>query len=89
MESGEILLTLVCGLSQSGEGDAAIECGEAFFPDDGIDGVAGVTIPRYLEGISEGVLLRLQSDLDDFHRSDDSDRFRGTGSKTRLRRQRT
>jgi hypothetical protein len=58
-------------LSEGSERHAAVECRYAFLTHDGINGMSGVAVSRYLEWIREGMLLGLQSDLDDFHWVDD------------------
>jgi hypothetical protein len=51
--------TLVSGLPKGSETDAAIQRRDAFFADDGVHGMSGVTISRSLHRVCERVLLCL------------------------------
>jgi len=73
---------LVGALAESSEGDTAVESADAFFADDGVEGVGGVAVLWDVEGVGHGVVLGLEADLHDFHGSDDRDGFGDTGSET-------
>lgn len=73
---------LVGSLAEGSERDTAVQSAETFLLDDGEQGVGSAAIFRCVEGISQTVRLRLQSNLDDFHGRNDCDGFRDTGGKT-------
>jgi hypothetical protein len=50
---------LVGALAERGEGNAAVECADAFFPDDGEESVHGVAVFGHVEWIRERVVLGL------------------------------
>ena len=74
---------LICALAEGGERDAAVEGAKAFFFDHGVGGVRGVAVFGDVEGVGHGVVLGLEADFDDFHRSNYGDGFGDAGGETR------
>ena len=73
---------LVGTLAEGGQGDTAVEDAEALLADDGEERVRGAAVLGGVEGISQTVVLRLQTDLDHFHGVDDGDSLGDTSGKT-------
>lgn len=69
-------------LSQSSEGDTAVKGAETLLLDDGVKSVGGVAVLWHIEWIGHGVVLSLEANLDDLHRSDNGDSLSNTGSET-------
>ena len=67
--------TLVRCLSQSSQSDAAIERLDSLFSQNDKEGVASVAVFWDIERVRHGMVLRLQTDLDDLHWSDDCNGF--------------
>jgi hypothetical protein len=49
------LLTLVGGLSQSGQGHPSVQGHEPFFPDDGEGSMGGIAVAGNVEGVGQRV----------------------------------
>lgn len=73
---------LVGGLAGGSEGNTAVEGREALLADDRVERVSSVVVAGLLEGVSQRVLLGLQTDLDDLHGVHNSDGLGGTGHET-------
>lgn len=73
---------LVGTLAESSETDTAVEGAEAFLLDDGVESVSSVAVLGDVHWVGHGVVLGLQTDLDDFHGSDDGDGLCDTGGET-------
>lgn len=74
--------SLVGTLTQRGQTNTSIQRAEAFLPHDGVQGMRGIAIFGNIERISHGVVLGLQTNLDDLHGGDDSHGLGNTGSET-------
>jgi hypothetical protein len=81
---GEIC-SLVCALAQCRERNTTPQSCCALFLHHRIQGVGSVSVLWYVEGVGHGVVLRLQSDLDDFHWCNNDDGFCDTSSETSCR----
>lgn len=73
---------LVAALSERGERDTSVERTEPLLFDDGVESVGGVAVLGHIEGIGHGVVLRLETNLDDLHGSDDGNGLGHTGRET-------
>lgn len=73
---------LVRALAESSEGDAAVEGAKALLLDDGVESVGGVSVLGNVHWVGHGVVLGLQTDLDDFHGGDDGNGLSDTGGET-------
>lgn len=73
---------LVGSLSEGCQGDTAVQDAEAFFLDHGEECVRGAAVLRGVQGVSQTVVLGLQTNFDDFHGVNDGYGFRNTGGET-------
>lgn len=74
--------SLVGSLSEGCQGDTAVQNAEAFFLDHGEQSVRGTAVLRGIQGVSQTVVLGLQTNFDDFHRVDNGHGFGNTGGET-------
>lgn len=73
---------LVRTLSERSQRDTTVQSAETFLLDDGVESVGGVAVLGDVEGIGHGVVLGLETNLDNFHGGNDGDGFSHTGSET-------
>lgn len=73
---------LVGSLSESCQGDTAVQDTETFFLDHGEECVRSAAVLRGVQWVSQTVVLGLQTNFDDFHGVDDGYGFRDTGGET-------
>lgn len=74
--------SLVGSLSGSSEDHTSVESRGTLLSNNSVETVSGVSVLGDIKGISHGVVLGLESDLDDFSGVDNEDGLGGTGSNT-------
>lgn len=74
--------SLVGTLAESGQGNTTVERTETLLLDDSVERMGGVAVLGNVQRISHGVVLGLETNLDDLHGGDDGNGLGNTGSKT-------
>jgi hypothetical protein len=74
--------TLVGGLSGGSENHTSVQSRGTLLSNNGVETVSSVSVLGDIEGISHGVVLGLESDLDDLSGVDDQNSFGGSGTNT-------
>jgi len=69
-------------LSQSSERDTTVQRTEALLLDDRVQSVSSVAVLWHVEWVGHGVVLSLETDLDNLHWSDNGDSLGDTGGET-------
>ena len=73
---------LVGALAEGGQGDTTVQGTETFLLNDGEESVAGVAVLGNVERVGHGVVLSLETNLDDLHGGDNSDGLSHTSGET-------